>query len=81
MSLTSRGSLPLAFSFDTIKVIHLLIDIMEWAIRTVSIQVGSTVHEHCRYNMYLHFFHVLQVDKAVGVDTLLFPDTVPVVST
>ena len=31
--------------------------------------------------MYSHFLHVLQVDKTVGVDTLLFADTVPVVST
>ena len=38
---------------------------------------GSTVHI---YQMYSHFLHVLQVDKAVGVDTLLFTGEVPVVS-
>ena len=31
--------------------------------------------------MYSHVLLVLQVDKTVGVDTLLFADTVPVVST
>ena len=35
--------------------------------------IADTIHSH--------FFHVLQVDKAVGVDTLLFVDTIPVVST
>lgn len=42
-----------------------------------SVSRHSTVHI---YKVCSHFLPVLQVDKAVGVDTLLFTGEVPVVS-